>query len=124
MKKQFISCPYCSQEVSLSGSHGHVKFKHGDKVEDFKTKYPELKKQAVTRDTGIKAPVSTAEPPKIEAEDKQDKREDKPEDKQALKALREPVKEQVKSEDKGDYKPAAGKSFLRELDEWLSSSEF
>lgn len=96
----------------------HVKNKHGNKFEDFKSKFAELKKTAIIKESTSRQPVKYGdEPPRIE-----DKQGDKPEDKQ--------VKPQYTPEDKdkhpvrGDDKPAQGKSFLREFDEWFGSSKF
>ncbi len=105
MKKSYIKCPYCQEEKSISGMTMHVKNKHGDKFEDFKTKFAELKKTAVIKDSTTKTPVKQGdEPPRIE-----DKQGDKPEDKYPAR---------------GDDKPPQGKSFLREFDEWADSDKF
>ncbi len=95
--------------MSVSGSSMHVRNKHTDKYEEFKSKFAELKKTAVIKESTTKTPVKPGdEPPRIE---------DKPE-----------VKPEVKPEDKhpsrGDDKPKEGKSFLGEFDKWLESPEF
>ncbi len=108
MKKSYIKCPYCEDEVSLSGSSMHVKNKHTDKYAEFKANYPELKKHAVIKESSTKTPAEPGkEPPRIEDTGKP---EDKLEDKKQPQA--------------GDGKPQEGKSFLRDFDEWLGSDKF
>ncbi len=116
MKKSYIQCPYCQDEKSISGMTMHVRNKHGDKFEEFKTKFAELKKTAVIKDSTTKQPVKHGdEPPRIDDEvkdttgDKQVKTQDTTEDKHPAR---------------GDDTPPQGKSFLREFDEWADSDKF
>jgi hypothetical protein len=105
LKKRYVVCPYCQDEKSISGMTMHVKNKYGDKFEDFKSKFAELKKTAVIKESTSRQPVKPGdEPQRIE-----DKQGDKSEDKHPAR---------------GDDKPTQGKSFLREFDEWADSNKF
>lgn len=130
MKKSYIQCPYCQKEVSVSGSSMHVKNMHTEKYEEFKSKFVELKKQAIVKESTTRTPIKPAEePPRIE-----DKPEDKPRyanDAGHVHEIKKDTSEDKQTkplEDKhparGDDKPPQGKSFLGDLDKWLDSSEF
>ncbi len=109
MKKSYIKCPYCGDEITISGMTMHVKVKHPDKFEEFKAKFAELKKTAVVKESGTRSPPAAGkEPPRIE----------EPKD-PAPPAAKPPEPPKA-----GDDKPAPGKSFLRELDEYLDSPKF
>ncbi len=85
----------------------HVKVRHPDKFEEFKKNFDELKKTAVVKESGAKDLPPGQEPPKID----EPKYNTSPGSKDPEKS-------------RGDDNPSPGKSFLREFDEWLSSSEF
>lgn len=110
MKKSYIKCPYCKDEITISGMTMHVKVKHPDKFEEFKTNFAELKKTAVVKESGNRSPPPQGkEPPKID--------EPEPPAPPAAK----PPEEKPRA---GDGKPPQGKSFLREFDEYLDSDKF
>lgn len=111
MKKSYIKCPYCQDEVSISGSSMHVRNKHPDKYEEFKKNFAEIKKTAVIKESATKTAVPGAEPPKI--------------DEKQIPPPQEPPKEPPKEPAKaGDEKPKQGGSFLDEFNEWLDNPEF
>jgi hypothetical protein len=111
LKKSYIKCPYCQDEVSVSGSSMHVRNKHTDKYEEFKKNFAEIKKTAVIKESTTRTEVPGTEPPKIEEKEK----------------LPEPPKEPPKDPEKnkeGDGEPRKGGSFLDEFNKWLDSPEF
>ncbi len=114
MKKSYIKCPYCTDEVSISGSSMHVRNKHPDKYEEFKKNFAEIKKTAVVKESATKTVVPGPEPLKIEDKDKQTP--PPPHD-----PPKEPSKEPAKA---GDDKPKPGGSFLDDFNKWLDSPEF
>ncbi|NJD76932.1 MAG: hypothetical protein FIB08_07545 [Candidatus Methanoperedens sp.] len=114
MKKSYIKCPYCPDEVSISGSSMHVRNKHPDKYEEFKKNFAEIKKTAVVKESATKIQVPGSEPPKIEDKDKQ-----------TPPPPQEPSKEVPKEAPRaGDEKPKQGGSFLDEFNKWLDSPDF
>jgi hypothetical protein len=118
--KSYVICPYCKDEKTISGMTMHVKVKHPDKFTEFKTGFEELKKTKVIKDSGTRTPVKPGEePPRIE-----DKPEDKVKDKPANKQVKTRDTPEDKHPSRGDDKPAQGKSFLRDFDEWVDSDQF
>ena len=65
MIKAYVKCPYCKDEIAVSGLKMHCKSKHPEKTEDFLKQFDTLKQTAVKRDTAEKKPVKD-EPPKVE----------------------------------------------------------
>ncbi len=109
LKKSYIICPYCKDEITISGMTMHVKVKHPDKFEEFKKNFEELKKTAVIKESGTRAPPPQGtEPPRI----------DEPKDPAPPAA--NPPAEPPKA---GDDKPAQGNSFLKAFDKWWDSPE-
>ncbi|HWQ95904.1 MAG TPA: hypothetical protein VN368_00890 [Candidatus Methylomirabilis sp.] len=113
MKKSYIKCPYCQDEVSVSGSSMHVRNKHGDKYEEFKNNFAEIKKSAVIKESTTRTEVRGPEPPKIE--------EKKIE---AQEVVKQPETAAAEKKKEGDEKPAKGDSFLSSFNKWLDSPEF
>ncbi len=113
MKKSYIKCPYCQNELSISGSSVHVRNKHPDKYEEFKKNFAEIKKTAIVKESATKTHVPGPEPPKIEEKDKQPP--PTPQD-----PPKEPPKEPAKA---GDDKSGKGGSFLDDFNRWLDSPE-
>ncbi len=116
MKKSFIECPFGCKDgdkplkLTVSGSSMHVKVKHPEKYQEFKDKFADFKKNAVIMDTATRTPAASgSEPPKV--------------DDQAGYGDKEKKEPPVKAPG-GDDKPPQGKSFLRELDEYLDSPIF
>lgn len=128
MKKSFIECPYgCKDgdkplELTVSGSSMHVKVKHPEKFEEFRKNFAEHKKKAVIKDTATRTPIpGGAEPPRIEDTEKAG---DKPEAGKEKKEASGTSSGKSQPSQAGDDKPATGKSFLREFDEWCDSHDF
>lgn len=121
MKKSYIKCPYCQDEVSISGSSMHVRNKHPDKYEEFKKNFAEIKKTAVIKESATKTEVPGPEPPKIEDKDKTRLANDAGHIHEIKPPAEEPPKEPAKA---GDDKPKPGGSFLDDFNKWLDSPEF
>jgi len=103
MAKTVVMCPYCGEEKNLQGMLGHVRWKHGDKLEEFKEKhYPVMKGEAPEPKPKSKPKAK----PKTES-DSESAPEPKPKTKQKTKP--EPKTEPESEEKSGGEK---GKSFL------------
>ncbi len=110
MMKSYIPCPYgCMhdakpREVTVSGMTTHIKQKHPEKYDEFKSKFAELKKSAIKKETAFVPEEKKPEPPKVEP----------PAPKELIK---EPPKVEPPKEEKkaGEVKPPEGKSFLDDI---------
>ncbi len=120
MRKSYIKCPYCPDEVSVSGSSMHVKNKHPDKYEEFKKNFNEIKKTAVMKESATKTQVPGPEPPRIEEKEKPQLANDAVHVHEIKTPAEEPAKEAPRA---GDDKPVKGGSFLDEFCDWLDSPE-
>ncbi len=97
----------------------HVRNKHGDKVEEFKKNFAEIKKTAVVKESSTRIQVPGPEPAKIEEKDDQKSRLANDAGHVHEIAVKEPEKKK-----EGDDKPPKGESFLEGFNKWLDSPEF
>lgn len=90
MTLKYGKCPYCKSEVSTNGISMHVKMKHPDEYEEFRTRFEEWKKTTTVKKSTTKKPAT----PKQKQEDKSTKKQKPAKTKQKQKPKSKSTKKQ------------------------------